>query len=349
MAFFSDQNNYKTRYLNIKSLFKKITAWHITSTIFILLLIFATDQALASFQFLADAIWGIIPFLLFAILFMAYASASSLDNIIATTLKSKGKYSIFIAAFIGGLSPFCSCGVIPLIAALLRMGVPLSAVMAFWLASPITDPAVFALTYSVIDLNFAVARTIAAIAIGIFGGLSIYILNKNGLFNDPLKPEVAAKKTITPLDDRKIVWKFWQEESRRDSFAHEFKTTLLFLLKWMSLAFLLESLMIAYVPNEVIINWVGGEGILPIATATLVGIPAYLNGFAALPLIKTMIDQGMSHGAALGFMLGGAVSSMPAAIAVFALVKKPVFAAYIGLALVGAFSSALIFQAYLNM
>ncbi|MBL1240896.1 MAG: permease, partial [OCS116 cluster bacterium] len=67
------------------------------------------------------------------------------------------------------------------------------------------------------------------------------------------------------------------------------------------------------------------------------------------PLIKSMIDQGMSHGAALGFMLGGAVSSMPAAIAVFALVKKPVFAAYIILALIGAFSSALIFQAYLNM
>lgn len=333
----------------MKPLLNKITAWHLTSLLLVTLLIIDQGQLLNSLRFLAEALIGILPFLLFAILFMAYASASSLDNIIATSLKSKGKYSIVIAALIGGLSPFCSCGVIPLIAALLRMGVPLSTVMAFWLASPITDPAVFALTYSVIDLDFAVARTIAAVAIGIFGGTAIYILNKNGLFNDPLKPEIAAKPTITPLDDRKIVWKFWQDEARRASFIAEFKTTLLFLLKWMSLAFLLESLMIAYVPNELIIHYVGGEGILPIATATLVGIPAYLNGFAALPLIKSMIDQGMSHGAALGFMLGGAVSSMPAAIAVFALVKKPVFAAYIILALIGAFSSALIFQAYLNM
>lgn len=333
----------------MKHLLNKVTAWHISTLLLFILLATDESQLMDSLKFLFDALLGIIPFLLFAILFMAYASASSLDNIIATALKSKGKYSIVIAALIGGLSPFCSCGVIPLIAALLRMGVPLSTVMAFWLASPITDPAVFALTYSVIDLDFAVARTIAAVAIGIFGGTTIYILNKNGLFNNPLKPEIAAKPTITPLDDRKIVWKFWQDEARRASFIAEFKTTLLFLLKWMSLAFLLESLMIAYVPNELIIQYVGGEGIVPIATATLVGIPAYLNGFAALPLIKSMIDQGMSHGAALGFMLGGAVSSMPAAIAVFALVKKPVFAAYIILALIGAFSSALIFQAYLNM
>lgn len=333
----------------MKKYLNRITAWHISGLLFTILFVLDRSQAITSYKFLGNALWGILPFLLFAILFMAYASASSLDNIIATSLKSKGKYSIIIAALIGGLSPFCSCGVIPLIAALLRMRVPLSAVMAFWLASPITDPAVFALTYSVIDLDFAVARTIAAIAIGIFGGSVIYILNKNGLFNDPLKPEIAAKPTITPLDDRKIVWKFWQEAARSTSFIAEFKTTMLFLLKWMSLAFLLESLMIAYVPNELIIQWVGGEGIVPIGIATLVGIPAYLNGFAALPLIKTMIDQGMSHGAALGFMLGGAVSSMPAAIAVFALVKKPVFAAYIILALIGAFSSALIFQAYLSL
>jgi hypothetical protein len=30
---------------------------------------------------------------------------------------------------------------------------------------------------------------------------------------------------------------------------------------------------------------VGGEGSTPIALATLVGVPAYLNGYAALPLV----------------------------------------------------------------
>ena len=41
---------------------------------------------------------------------------------------------------------FCSCGVIPLIAAMLVAGVPLAPVMAFWIASPIMDPEMFVLT-----------------------------------------------------------------------------------------------------------------------------------------------------------------------------------------------------------
>ncbi len=43
---------------------------------------------------------------------------------------------ILTAALFGALPPFCSCGVIPLIAALMAAGAPLPAVMAFWLASP---------------------------------------------------------------------------------------------------------------------------------------------------------------------------------------------------------------------
>ena len=37
---------------------------------------------------------------------------------------------IMVASLFGAFSPFCSCGVIPLIAALLSIGVPVAAVMA---------------------------------------------------------------------------------------------------------------------------------------------------------------------------------------------------------------------------
>ena len=74
------------------------------------------------------------------------------------------------AALAGGISPFCSCGVIPLIAALLGAGVPLAPVMAFWLASTVMDPSMFALTAGVIGFEMAVAKTLSAVAIGLIGG-----------------------------------------------------------------------------------------------------------------------------------------------------------------------------------
>ncbi len=64
------------------------------------------------------------------------------------------------------------------------MGVPLSAVMAFWLASPIMDPSMFVLTAGVLDFEFAMAKTGAAIGLGIFGGSVVHLLTKGGAFVD---------------------------------------------------------------------------------------------------------------------------------------------------------------------
>jgi hypothetical protein len=46
----------------------------------------------------------------------------------------------------------------------------------------------------------------------------------------------------------------------------------------------------------------------------------------------------------MAFVTAGAVSSIPAAIAVWALVKKPVFALYLMLGLIGSIITAWIYQ-----
>jgi len=53
----------------------------------------------------------------------------------------------------------------------------------------------------------------------------------------------------------------------------------------------------------------------------------------------------MSNGAAMSFVIAGGVSCIPAAIAVWALVKPRVFAAYLGFATVGAVLAGLAWQA----
>ena len=75
---------------------------------------------------------------------------------------------------------------------------------------------------------------------------------------------------------------------------------------------------------------------VPILIAAVVGAPAYLNGYAAVPLIDGLLTQGMSPGAAMSFAIAGGISSIPAAIAVWALVRPRVFAAYLGFAITGA-------------
>ena len=140
-----------------------------------------------------------------------------------------------------------------------------------------------------------------------------------------------------------VVWPVWREAERRRTFATGAGDSLLFLGKWLALAFLLESLMLAYIPAEMVAGAVGDDGVLSVLAATAVGIPAYLNGYAALPLVGGLIEQGMAPGAGMAFLLAGGISCIPAAIAVWALAKPPVFAAYVGFAVLGAASAGLLY------
>lgn len=306
-------------------------------TILALLAMAAPGEAWDSLGFVARSLVEIAPFLILSIAMAAGAKASGADALIGRAFENRTEAGIVIAAFVGALSPFCSCGVIPLIAALLAMGVPLPAVMAFWLASPIMDPAMFVLTAGTLGTGFAVFKTAAAVAIGLLGGFGTMALMKGGAFSDPLRDGISGggcgTKRVT--EPRPVAWTFWREPARRDVFAAEARSSTLFLGKWLALAFLLESLMLAYVPADLVSSVIGGNGWWPVVLATLVGVPAYLNGYAALPLVDGLLDQGMAPGAAMAFLLAGGVSCIPAALAVWALARPPVFAAYLGFAFVG--------------
>jgi uncharacterized membrane protein YraQ (UPF0718 family) len=320
--------------------------WLASGLILLLLFVVAPTQGQASLAFAATSLVGVLPYLLASILIAAYAQASGADSLIAHAFRGHPALMVVLAALMGALSPFCSCGVIPLIAALLAMGVPLSAVMAFWLASPLMDPSMFVLTAGVLGTKFAIAKTIAAAALGLFGGFGVMALQRTGLFDRPLRDGIGDGGCggARARQAKTIVWRFWQEPERVGAFARGARANLLFLGKWLSLAFVLESLMLAYVPADLVAGAVGHGGWLPVLGATLVGVPAYLNGYAALPLVGGLIGQGMAPGAAMAFLVAGGVTSVPAAIAVFALARPPVFLAYLGFALTGALAAGLAFS-----
>lgn len=307
-------------------------------------------QLPATLQFVAAAATKTFGFLLLSVGLTAYAKASGVDNLISRAFNGPPLVAVISAALMGALSPFCSCGVIPIIVALLAMGVPLAPVMAFWLASPLMDPSMFVMTSSVLGLQFAVAKTIIAISIGLLGGLGAYLLTRSGVITDVLKDGLGnggcAGNSIR--NPKAVVWKFWLEPARVDAAIKSFKTNVLFLGKWLLLAFVLESLMLAYLPSDLIARVAGGTGAWPILLATLVGVPSYLNGYAALPLVSGLMSQGLSPGASMAFLVAGGVTSLPAAMAVWAVARGRVFAAYLAFAFVGALVSGLAFGLWMH-
>jgi uncharacterized membrane protein YraQ (UPF0718 family) len=107
---------------------------------------------------------------------------------------------------------------------------------------------------------------------------------------------------------------------------------------------MLESLMVMYSLAETVAAMVSNVSAFAIPLAVVTGVPAYMNGYAAMPLVAGLMESGMAPGPALAFMTAGAVTSIPSAIAVFALVKCPVFLWYLLLAAVGSLIVGQTFQ-----
>ena len=320
--------------------------------VFVALAIFLPHQVLDTLVFTGQALGSILIFLVVAVSLAAWASATGLDKQIALVFSGNPVKTIIVAALFGALSPFCSCGVVPIIAGLLTAGVPLAPVMAFWIASPIMDPSMFFVTSAVLGVPFSVAKTIAAVVMGLGAGFAMHAVAGASVFANPLRPDLKVgcsvnTKPLAEREDPEIVWKFWQQDERREKFAGTSKETGWFLLRWMTLAFVLESLMIAYLPADFVGSWLGGGNWWSIPLGVLVGIPAYLNGYAAVPTIDALLNLGMMPGAAMSFLVAGSVTSIPAAMAVFALVRLPVFGFYILLGMAGAALSGIAWQVWL--
>jgi len=315
-------------------------AWVVILLIPLTLVVFDPPQLFPTLIFAAYAILKTGIFIIFAVLAVGYLKATGAETLLARAFEGREVRMILMAALLGGLSPFCSCEVIPFIAALLAVGAPLSAVMAFWLSSPIMDPAMFLITSGTLGFDFAIAKTIAAVGVGLLGGFTVKTFAKSMVFTDPLRPKETQPEcgccNETTAFGGKPEWAFWHDTTRRAIFRTTVIENALFLGKWLLLAYLFEALMIHYVPAELIASVLGGDGITPILLGAFVGGPAYLNGYAAVPLMDALLDQGMSNGAAMSFVIAGGITSIPAAIAVWALVRPRVFYAYIAIAMTGA-------------
>lgn len=324
--------------------------WLLTITIGVLVALLDPGRLAEVLTIAGTALLSTAPYIMVAVALIAGLKATGAEATVAAAFSGRELRMIVLAALFGGLAPFCSCEVIPFIAGLLAMGAPLSAVMAFWLSSPLIDPPTVLITAGALGWEFAIGKAIAAVSIGLLGGLCMMLLTRTGAFINPLRSrETGGCCGCGPAAfEGKPLWAFWRHAPRRQTFFHEARVNTLFLVKWMTLAYMLEALLILYVPAEAIGTVVGGDGFGAIVIGALVGAPAYLNGYAAPALVAGLMEQGMSAGAAMSFLVAGAVSSIPAMAAVWSLVRLPVFAAYAALGLFGAIASGTVFALVLT-
>ena len=143
--------------------------------------------------FIIEAFLHMWPYLLLSIPLAVAVRVSDASKHIRKAFVGHPIKAIILATIVGAFSPFCSCGVIPIIASLLIAGVPLGPVMSFWIASPTMDPEIFFLSVGLLGTQLAVARVVATLILSVTAGYITHRLDQRQFFKAGILREQERK------------------------------------------------------------------------------------------------------------------------------------------------------------
>lgn len=250
-------------------------------------------------------------------------------------MSGQGIWGNFIGAFIGALTPFCACSTIPLTLGFLEAGVTFGAVMSFVISSPLLNPIILAMLVALLSWQAAVIYFIV-----VFGGAILFgiILEKAG--GAKLVKNVRIKGG-------------GQDETVDGSQAFLIKLKLAFVKAWGDFRAVLIYLLVGvaigaiiygYLPQELVLKFAGPNNPLAIPIAAIIGIPLYIRAETAIPIGLALMQKGMSIGAVIALIIGGAGMAIPEMSMLAGIFKKKLVAAIVGVIFITAVLGGYIFN-----
>jgi uncharacterized protein len=180
--------------------------------------------------------------------------------------------------------PICSCGVLPVYESLVRRGVPLSAGVAFLVATPELGLDAALLSWPLLGGQLAIARLAAAFLVAVGAALIVGQVTERFRAPEPAREDEARRPSAS--------------EAFRFGLVEMFDHTMPWILFGLVVAALSAPLWqhpwLKTVPAP-----------LQVPLFALIGMPLYVCASGATPLAAVAIQAGVSPGAAIAFLLTG--------------------------------------------
>jgi len=256
------------------------------------------------------------------------------DEKLRSLLSRRGLLGNFLGAALGAITPFCSCSTIPMTVGLLRAGVPFGATMSFVLASPLLNPIILTMFLALLGwkacLIYFAVTFVAAMACGV-------LLQAVGMASDVKTVRIsggAAAREAPPTFGGKLRFAFvgaWGD----------FRGVLLFLVIGVAIG----AAIYGYLPSDFVVRVAGPDNPLAIPIAALIGVPLYVRAETVIPIALALTQKGMSMGAVLALIIGGAGMSIPEMSMLAAIFKPRLVAVFVAVVFITAVLAGFIFNA----
>ena len=216
------------------------------------------------------------------------------------------------------MTPFCSCSTIPMTVGLLRAGVPFGATMSFLLASPLLNPIILTMFWVLLGWKSCAVYGVVTFAAAMLSGA---ILEAFGLAKDVRNVRVSGgpgEKETLPTFGGKL----------RRAFAgawRDFRGLLPFVVAGVAIG----AGIYGYLPADFVVRVAGPQNPLAVPAAAIIGVPLYLRAETVIPIAVALTQKGMSIGAVIALIIGGAGMSLPEMSMLTAIFKLRLVALFV--------------------
>lgn len=241
------------------------------------------------------------------------------DETLRRWLSKGGWLGYFMAATLGAVTPFCSCSTIPITVGLLRARVPFGPTMSFVLASPLLNPIILTMFLALLGWKACVVYAVVTFVMAMIAGA---VLQGLGLASDVKTVRIsggAHAKEPLPTFRLKL----------RRAFAgawSDFRGVLAYVVIGVAIG----AVVYGYVPGDLIVRLAGPQNPLAIPVAAAIGVPLYVRAETVIPIAVALTQKGMSLGAVIALIIGGAGMSIPEMSMLAAIFKARLVTLFVG-------------------
>lgn len=269
------------------------------------------------------------PYVLLGSLLGEFLKFTSWTKLIYNWVSKREIISIITATVLGILSPLCTYGTVPVLITLYNAGISIAPLISFLAASSMMNPQLFIMTCGGLGVEIALIQLLCVFVFGLVIGFVTMLIPEKFIIRKKLFEMESLENRVKKTFTLKL-------------YAVNVGKNLLFVGKMMLIGILIASL-VELMPVNLWMDKIDTASPFGIVIAAVAGIPIYACGGGVIPMISSLMSQGMSRGSAIAFLISGPATRITSLAAIAVILNKRFILLYVVILLIYAVAVGMIF------
>ncbi|MCS6205817.1 permease [Shewanella baltica] len=263
-------------------------------------------------HFFVEDVSKIFVLLVVMIYFIALLRASLDVERVRDYLAGKNKgVGYLLGSIFGAITPFCSCSSIPVFLGFTSAGIPLGITMAFLITSPLINEVAVLLLMSLLGWKFTLLYVAVGMTVGMLGGLLLDAIKAERWLQSFAAEALVRGRQMAASNEVSTTERVLSLSERHEFAKAEALEIFGRVWKWVIIGVGLGAALHGFVPEGWVEAHLGQGQWWSVPAAVLVGIPLYSNATGIIPVMESLLANGLPIGTTLAFCMSTVAASFP--------------------------------------